>query len=119
MWFFGTFRRRLILYDAFRFGREFYDLDLENLSQGITDYILIELKRLGVKSPQETFFMLVAAFLGVLDDFKRFELYDGLIVMRTRNAIHDEIYDNFMLEFERANASQPGDWVRDALINRE
>jgi len=65
--------------------------------------------------PQVIFFMIVPAFIGVIQPLKALELLDGIQSLRLRGLVADEIYDNFMRKFEKIDPDDPTKWAREAL----
>jgi hypothetical protein len=113
--FFGNFKRNLKLQHAFRFGKEFYGVDLERVCSGMRPTIWPQIERYGDPIPQVVFFMIVPPFLGVLDEFKRAELLDGLMQMVAKGVVPHDVYHNFLAEYHRIDPDDPNQWAREAL----
>ena len=115
MGFFQNTKPYLRLTQACQFGREFYALDLERINEGARPLIIKQIEVYDDPIPQVILFMLVPVYLGVLPGTKRLELYDGLLQLRIEGVVHDDIYDNFMIEYEKAELGGAEQWVKDAL----
>jgi hypothetical protein len=103
-----TIIRRAALENALRFGREFYGLDLTSVVGvgPIRSFVLANIKESGETTAQGIFFFLVPVVLEHLDQFKCLELFDGITQMRIQNAVKENTYHQFMIEFEKVNRSQ-------------
>ena len=111
-----TLRRRALLENALRFGREFYGIDLETLVGIGTQRQLVirQIKTRGERTPQAVFFMLVPSILGLFDEMKKLELYDGLHQLQISGDVSELTIDEFLSEYEQS-ADEEYDWAASGL----